>query len=155
MVTGSLVWYMCQQTSPRPLYGGIGFPRTPCGLKPFPYFPLRGKYPGRPGRLQAPISISGAFECQFITARLTFLAIFDNLRVVNDGGVVILGLICRCTRHQLRQRSHFRPFLSPWASSITATDTFWCVFVTMHVVDDGSGHVFGRFCYLACCCQAK
>ena len=23
----------------RVLYGGIGFPRTPCGLKPFPYLP--------------------------------------------------------------------------------------------------------------------
>ena len=31
-------------------------------------------------------------------------------------------------------------------SSITATATFWGVFVTVGVVDDGGGHIFGHFC---------
>ena len=58
---------------------------------------------------------------------------FDNLRVVDDGGVVILVHFCRCGRHHLRRRARFGVFLSPWALLMTAADTFWAIFVTLRV----------------------
>ena len=41
------------------------------------------------------------------------------------------------------------------ASSMTATVTFWGIIVTVSVVDDGGGHVFGYFCNLTCRGLAK
>jgi len=67
----------------------------------------------------APISISGAFEYLFITARSSFSAIFDNLRVVDDGGFVIFGLFCRCARHQLRRRLRYVVFFCNFAPAKT------------------------------------
>ena len=85
------------------------------------------------GRLMAPIPIYGAPGCVLITGRLSFSAIFDNLHVVHDGGVVIFGRFCRCGRHQLRRRTRFGVFLSPWASLMTAADTLSAIFVTSRV----------------------
>ena len=62
------------------------------------------------------------------------MAIFDNLHVVHDGGVVIFGRFCRCGRHLLRRRTRFGVFLSPWALLMTAADTFSAFFVTLRVV---------------------
>jgi len=45
-----------------------------------------------------------------MTTELSFSAIFDNLRVVDDGEVVILGRFCRCARHQLRRRLRYVAF---------------------------------------------